>query len=136
MNQPKAAYGAFRPGTILIDKTSTLPESLPLGTEIAGTEWVGIHGDPDHRQLESLISAAGWRFFFLAHSIKTSAFGFDRCNALQRATQRLIRAVKGEKFNALEIVSSDVRSFWGIRYATLSAHPRHIQVHMVLGSKA
>ncbi|MCZ2153475.1 MAG: hypothetical protein LC114_06180 [Bryobacterales bacterium] len=136
MNQPNAACGALQPGTVLIDKTATLPESLPLGSDISGTVWVGIQGDPDHRQMESLLSAAGWRYFFLAHSIKTSAFGFDRCKALQSAMQRLIRAVKGEKFNALEIDSTEVRSFWGIPYARLSAHPRHIQEHMVLGAKA
>jgi hypothetical protein len=135
MNRPEENCGAVRSGTVLIKEGALLPEPLRLGDEITVTGWVPVTEDLDRRRIENTLSAAGWTFFHLAHSIETTAFGFDRPKAVQKALQRLVTAVKHEKCNALEIDNLEARSFWGFPYVSLSAHPRHIQKGMVLGSE-
>jgi hypothetical protein len=125
----------IRPGIVLVEKSAALPEVLRLGNDIDGTGWSPVAGDLDHRQMESKLSATGWTFFFMAHSIKIVAFGFDRPKAILKALRRLVTAVKREQCNALEIDGLETRSFWGLPYVSLSAHPRHIQQGMVFGSK-
>ncbi len=121
-------------GTVLIEKKLQLPQSLRVGSEVAGTGWVAVAEGMEVRQVESELSAAGWTYFFMAHAIETTVFGFDRAQALAKALQRLIALVQRKKCNALEIDEIVSRSFWGFPYVKLSAHPRHIQKGLIFGS--
>ena len=124
----------IHPGTILIEKSLQLPDPLKPGNNISGTAWAAVAGRPAVRQIEDNLAAAGWTFFFMAHAIETTAFGFDRPKAVAKALLRLIALVERKKCNALEIDEIASRSFWGLPYVRLSAHPRHIQKGLAFGS--
>lgn len=134
MNQPEVNLGAIRSGTVLIEKGALLPEPVRLEDRVMGTGWAPVAEDPERRMMAGVLSATGWTFFSLAHSIRTTACGFDRPRAIQKALLRLIGAAKHEECNAFEIDHVGVDSFCGFQYVSLSAHPRHIQKGLVLGS--
>lgn len=133
MNETPTLQETLRIGTLLFEEGAQLPEPLQLGRGMMGTGWAAVTDNLDRLQMERKFSAAGWTFFFKAHSIQCSAFGFDRTQALQKALRRLITAVEQEKCNAMEIDRLAVRSYFGFPFVKLSAHARHIQKSMVLG---
>ena len=67
----------------------------------------------------------------MAGAIRTTVFGFDRLKMMGAALKRLIKNVKLQKCNCLEIDNVAVHSFLGLPYMSISAHPRHIQKGMV-----
>ncbi len=94
-------------------------------------------GSGQRRSFEKTIQAAGWTFFFMAGEIKTTVFGFDRQKALRAALQRLIRDVKSQHCNSIEITRVTGKSFLSVPYVNVSAHPRHLQQGIVFsGSRA
>ena len=116
-------------GSILIQEGTYLPNSRPLQT---GSDWSGWAAVEDSRSVfEKEVRAAGWTFFFMAGEIKTTVFGFDRQKTLRAALQRLIRNVKSQNCNSIEITQVTGRSFLKLPYVSVSAHPRHLQKGMV-----
>ena len=105
MNQPEVNLRAIRSGTVLIEKGALLPEPVHLEDGVMGNVWAPIAEDPERRKM-----------------------------AIQKALLRLIAAVKHENCNALEIDHVELGCFWGFPYVSVSAHPRHIQRGLVLGS--
>lgn len=63
----------------------------------------------------------------MAGTIRTRGFGFDRQSMIQAALERMRETAVRENCNCLEIDEVAMRSFWGIPYASVSAHARHIQ---------
>ena len=83
------------------------------------------------QQLEKELSGAGWTFFFMAGTIRATAFGFNRDKTVRAALNRCIKAVSQQRCNCLQIESVEMHSFLGIPYVRLSVRPRHIQKGML-----
>ena len=77
--------------------------------------------------LDDKIHAAGWNFFFMAAEVKVMFFGAIGATKIQGALKRILEKVSGQNFNCLEVTSIVAKRFWGMPYATVSAHSRHIQ---------
>jgi hypothetical protein len=77
--------------------------------------------------LDHKIRAAGWNFFFMAAEVKVMFFGALGAKKIQNALERILRKVKQEHFNALEVTGIVAKHFLGIPYVTVSAHSRHVQ---------
>jgi hypothetical protein len=115
------------PGTILVEKSTLLPGSLGLDSDLSGGGWARVTDNPDRQQIEKNLAAAGWTFFLMSGAIKTLGFGFARPQMIQAALKRLIASVRLQRCNCLEIDAISTRSFLGIPYVCISAHSRHIQ---------
>lgn len=115
--------------TILIEEGTHLPGSLLLQSESDSNGWAAVEGA--RSTFEKAIQEAGWTFFFMAGEIKTTVFGFDREKALRAALKRLIKAVKSQHCNSIEITRVMCRSFLRVPYVSVSAHPRHLQKGML-----
>lgn len=126
--------GSIASGAILIEKGTVLPEPLTLDNGSAGLGWASVANNPDRRQIEKDLAAAGWTFFYIAGSISSAAFGFERQKMVDAALKRIIAKVKLQKCNCLEIDDVAMRSFWGMPYVSILAHSRHIQKGMFFSS--
>ena len=116
----------IRPGTILIDDAPWLMQLLPLKSEPYSGKWSVLKG-PDGFSVDREINDAGWHFFFLAAEVKAMFFGAIKARKVQDALKRILRKVRSQNFNCLEITGIEAKRFFGISYATVSAHSRHIQ---------
>jgi hypothetical protein len=119
--------GMITPGTVLIEKDTVLPPSLRLEEESSEGSWRRVKSSFNFHELETVLAATGWTFFYLAGRITATAFGFDRQKAVSKALRRLIASVGILKCNCLEIDEVAVHTFWGIPYVSVSAHSRNIQ---------
>jgi hypothetical protein len=117
--------------TILIEEGTPLPESLRFESEPYSNGWRLVKNLNGY-ELDQKTTKAGWNFFYMAVEIKATVFGFDEEKALRRAVERILTNLKSEKFNCLEITQVAAKSFLGLPYVTVSAHPRHIQESVVL----
>ena len=116
-------------GSILVEEGTHLPGSLLLPKESNSNGWTTVK---DSRSIfEKTIREAGWTFFFMAGEIKTSVFGFDRPKALRSALKRLLTNVRSQHCNSIEITQVIGKSFWGLPYVSVTAHPRHLQESML-----
>jgi hypothetical protein len=115
-------------GNILVQGGTNLPGSLLLQTESDSNGWAEVNGA--RSTFEKTIQEEGWTFFFMAGEIKTTVFGFDRQKALRAALKRLITDVKSQHCNSIEITRVTGKSFLGVPYVSVSAHPRHLQKAM------
>jgi len=120
----------IKTGTILIEESALLPDSLQFESEPYSKAWRLVK-NLDGYGLDRKIRQAGWTFFYMAQ-IKASAFGFDREKAVRRAVNRVLANLRSEKFNSLEINQVAAKRFLGLPYVTVSAHSRHIQESMFL----
>ena len=77
--------------------------------------------------LDRKIHAAGWNFFFMATEVKVMFFGSLGAAKIQKALKRILKKVKGQHFNGLEVTEIVSRRFLGVPYVTISAHSRHMQ---------
>jgi hypothetical protein len=113
-------------GTILIDDEPQLTQVLALKSEPYSGKWSVIKGI-DGVALDRQLHAAGWNFFFLAAEVKVMFLGAMGAQRIQSALQRILRKVRPENFNCLEVTGIVAKRFLGMPYATVSAHSRHIQ---------
>ena len=81
----------------------------------------------DAFSLDRKIHAAGWNFFFMATEVKVMFFGSVGAAKIQNALKRILKKVKEQHFNGLEVTEIVSRRFLGVPYVTISAHPRHMQ---------
>lgn len=119
------------PGTMLVEKDASLPQCFSLGDASYQDGWRPITFHLGFRELGEELAATGWTFFYVATSLKMTSIGFDRARMVHAALGRVIARVVEQKCNSLEIDSVAIHSFLGIRYARVSAHPRHIQKGLV-----
>ena len=115
-------------GSILVQQGPHLPESILRQSESGSSGWAGVSGP--RSAFEKTIQEAGWTFFFMAGEIKATVFGFVKPKALGAAVKRLITDVKSQHCNSVEIARVTDRSFLGVPYVTVFAHPRHLQKGM------
>ena len=118
-------------GTILMDRDAVRPEYLQLEDGPYPNTWVPVKRNLTSSELEKELSTSGWTLFYLASPISATAFGFNRVKMIHAALTRLIAKAKVQKCNCLEIDDVSTRSFLGMPYLSVSAHPRHIQRGLV-----
>jgi hypothetical protein len=85
------------------------------------------------QEFDKELSAAGWTFFFMAGTIRMTAFGFNRHRTVDAALNRCIKAARQQRCNCLQIESVEMRSFLGVPYVRVSARLRHIQKGLLFG---
>jgi hypothetical protein len=118
-------------GSILLTNGSTMPASMVVETDSYSSGWRMLRG-VTRQTMEKGIQCAGWTFFFLAGTLRSTVFGFDREKSLVRAVRRLLAILDTNHHNCLEIDGILRCSFLGVPYVTVSAHERHVQAGSVL----
>jgi len=109
------------------------------------TQFLGLESEPcsgnwsmlkalDTFPLDRKIHAAGWNFLFMAAEVKVMFLGALGEKKMQNALKRILRKVREQHFNGLEITEIVARSFLGVPYVTVSAHSRHMQQSCFLDS--
>jgi hypothetical protein len=113
-------------GTILLADRPLITQFLGLESEPYSGKWGVVQG-LDGFALDRKVHAAGWNFFFMAAEEKVMFFGSIGTTKIRNAMRRILAKVRPQSFNCLEITGIVAKRFLGIRYATVSAHSRHIQ---------
>lgn len=113
-------------GTVLINDSPLIGQLFGLDSEACYGTW-SVVKMLDGFALDRKIHAAGWNFFFMASEVKVMFFGAIGVKKVQNALIRILAKVKQQNFNSLEVTGIVAKRFWGIPYATVSAHSRHIQ---------
>jgi hypothetical protein len=121
-------------GTILIKEQSPrMAEVLALEAEPYIEHWRVVK-TLNGFTLDDKIHAARWNFFFLADEVKAMFFGAIGATKVRQALRRIVRKVKQQNFNSLEVTGIVAKRFLGVPYTTVSAHSRHIQQNCQLDS--
>jgi len=122
------------PGTILMGKDTPHPKCFQLEDDPCPNSWMSVKHNLTSHELDQEIANAGWTFFYIANTIRTTAFGFDRARMIHAALGRLIAHAKDQHCNSLEIEDVATHSFLGMPYVCIAAHPRHLQQSMVFSA--
>jgi len=110
-----------------------MTQLLGLESEPCSGEW-NLLKVLDGFTLDRKIHAAGWNFFFMAAEVKVMFFGSVGAVKIQSALTRILRKVKQQQFNGLEVTQIVARRFLGVPYVTVAAHSRHMQQSCYLDS--
>lgn len=113
-------------GAILIDDWPLMIKLRTLETEPFSGNW-SLVKSLDGFALDRKIRALGWNFFFMAAEVKAMFFGALGAKKIQNALTRILRKVKQQHFNSLEVTGIVAKRFLGVPYAIVSAHSRHVQ---------
>jgi hypothetical protein len=116
----------IKTGTILIKERTALPSGLSVATATYAGGWDAVQS-LDGYALGRTLHNAGWTFFCLAGETSSTTFRFGREKSIRTALGRILKKLKLEKFNSIEITEMVSKHFCGIPYLKLSARSRHIQ---------
>jgi hypothetical protein len=114
-------------GAIFVQDNAFLPKTLHLESKTEHGGWARVANQMNGAQLETTLTAAGWTSFYLAGSIQTTVFGFDRQKMASEALKRLIVNMSVDRCNCLEIDEVTTHSWLGLPYLRLLSHARQIQ---------
>lgn len=103
-----------------------MAEVLALESEPYLGKWSVLQA-LDGRAADDKIHAAGWNFFFMAAETKVMFLGAIGAQRIRSALKRILKKVRQQNFNCLEVTGIVAKRFLGVPYATVSAHSRHIQ---------
>jgi hypothetical protein len=117
----------IEPGAIFVQDSPFLPKTLFLESKTEYGSWARVANQMNGPQLETTLNAAGWISFYLAGSIQTTIFGFDRQKMASKALKRLIVNMSVDRCNCLEIDEVATHSWLGLPYLRLLSHARQIQ---------
>ena len=120
-------------GTILTNESSLMMQSFGLETAPCAGNW-SLVKVLDGFALDRKIHAAGWNFFFMAAEVKVTFLGALAAKKIQNALQRILRKVKQQHFNGLEVTGIVAKRFLGVPYTVVTAHSRHVQQSCYLDS--
>lgn len=84
------------------------------------------------KELNRIITQAGWNFFCLADGIEMIAYGTDMERITHKIVRRIIVRLKKKSFNCLEIRQVTAKRFLGVPYVSVSACSRHVQKGQIL----
>ena len=114
-------------GTILMaEESPRMPEVFALASEPYFEHWRVVKAF-DGSALDDKIHAARWNFFFLAGEVKAMFFGAIGATKIRDALKRIVKKVRPDNFNCLEVTGIVTKRFLGVPYVTVTAHSRHIQ---------
>jgi hypothetical protein len=124
----------------IVQVGAILIQDWPLMRQLGGLESEPYSGNwrlvkvLDGFALDRNVRAAGWNFFFMAPEVKAVFLGGLGAKKIQKALTRILRKVKQEHFNGLEVTEIVAKRFLGVPYAVVSAHSRHAQQSCYLDS--
>jgi hypothetical protein len=121
-------------GAILIENPPLMAKLFGLESRPYLKNW-GVVESLDGFGVDRKILAARWNFFFMADEVKVMFFGALHAQKIQNALKRILAKVQSRNFNSLEVTGIVAKSFFGIPYAVVSAHSRHIQESCCLDGK-
>jgi hypothetical protein len=113
-------------GTVLINDSALMTQLFGMNSEVCSGDW-SVVMKLDGLALDRKIHAAGWNFLFIAPEVKVMFFGAIGAKKVQNALIRILAKVKRQSFNSLEVAGIVAKHFFGVPYAIVSAHSRHIQ---------
>jgi len=113
-------------GSIWIEDGTRMPDVPAIHHEFHASGWTAMNGT--RSSFEKEIEGAGWTLFFMAGEIKVTVFGFEAEQNLASALKKLIKDVKAQHFNGIEITGVTSKSFLKVPYLCVTAHPRHLQM--------
>ncbi len=112
-------------GSVLLKKGTSLPVVLRTNARRFG-DWEMV-SELDGFGVERELRQSGWHFFFLVPAITAASIALDRQRARAKAIRRITQAVDASGFNAVEITAIEQKSWLGIHYVSITAHPRHVR---------
>jgi hypothetical protein len=120
------------PGTTFIERITHLPKALVLEEGSDANGWAVVKGPASG--YEKALHNVGWTLFFMAGEIEVTVLGSGP-GKLRTALQRLIVKAKSQRCNGLEITQVAKRSFLGVPYLYVAAHPRHLQEGLLFAGR-
>lgn len=123
------------PDSIWIAPGTSLPEVWVGKSSPGPNGWSRLGGERKSSDSATQLRGLGWTFFFIATPIVSTVYGFRRSTLLEDAAAKLMAAVRFRRCNCLQIDHIETRSFWGIPYVSITAHPRHIQKGFVFAGQ-
>jgi hypothetical protein len=126
LSEEELMVNTIKTGAILIAEGALLSKSLLFESEPYVYGWRLVK-NLDSKDLDQLVSNAGWNFFYIAGVIETNVFGSDEKKTTRKAIKQVIAKLKSKNFNCLEITQVAAKRSMGLPYVSVSAHSRHIQ---------
>ena len=117
-------------GTILIRRGTELPPGLHVKTTEYCRDWEAVD---DSDNLDALLRGAGWNLFFIAGALRSISLGTGELS-MRKGVSRLLKQIRPLNLNSMRVTHIASKTFLGIRYQVLFAHPSHIQQGRVLAA--
>jgi len=112
-------------GSILLATGTASPSALLLQPDSFLSGWGVVKNS--RAGVETDMTGAGWKLFFLAGEMKATAFGLGEGKTLPAALHRLGAMAQRLKCNGFEITKVTRSLFLGISRVTVTGHARHLQ---------
>lgn len=123
-------------GSVLMWKAAARPDSFRDAEQAnSPAAWSGVSHTLSPRALDEELSSNGWTFFYLANTVSATACGFNPEKRMASALKQITASVRRQGCNSLQVDAVTTRSFLGIPYLTVTAHPRHIQKGMTFAAQ-
>lgn len=119
-------HQACETGIILIRENALLPLNLSLNCAPFTPGWRVVQ-DLDSYAFSRKIKEKNWSFVRLDVQRKVRILGLATQGTLRRGVIRILRELKGRRFNSLEITVVVFKRFLGITYLGISVKLRHVQ---------
>lgn len=116
----------IRRGSLLVTNTTIFPPLVALESKPCAIGW-RLLKSVNSQEMKELIAQAGWHFFYLATERKTTVWGWNEGEALQKALRRITAQAEETEYNCLEIKEVDARRLLGISFVQVTARSRQIQ---------
>jgi len=115
----------LRPHSIFLRKDCVLPEPLDPLTEPVGENWMRVE-ELAAAVFDTMIRQKGWHFMQVDRPCKRRGLGLTEKNAAKRSLDRALNAV-GRRFNAAELIDTQITKYPGFYVASVTVQPRQIQ---------
>jgi hypothetical protein len=124
----------IRPGTLLVQKGTTLPTSIVLRSEPTTDDWSAFESGAELLQLKAELSNAGWNYFYMG-AVKQTVFGSPGAKRMASAMKGISAKMSLNNCNSLQIDAITPQSWLGIPYLSVTAHCCHIQKGMIFARR-
>ena len=113
-------------GSVFIRRGTVTPESLELESEEIGEGWDRVRNS-EASGLDLSLRGVGWHMIYIADRIHGFAFGPIGQNTICTAAASLLRKLRPQMFNSVEIIGVTAQHFAGVPYVHVIGCARHIQ---------
>ena len=113
-------------GSVFIRRGTVTPESLELESEDIGEGWDCVRNS-EAGGLDLSLRGVGWHMMYIADRIHGFAFGLVGQNTIRTAAASLLRKLRPQMFNSVEIIGVTAQHFAGVPYVHVIGCARHIQ---------
>jgi hypothetical protein len=111
---------------MFIRQGTVTPESLELESEELCEGWDRVR-NTEAGAFELSLRMAGWHMFYMADAVHAFALGAPDQDTIRTAAASLLRKIRPQMFNCVELTGLSAKLFAGIPYVYLTGTPRHIQ---------